>query len=78
VSQDLDVWAYQRGVTLDFSRPGKPTDNVLIEAFSGRFPKECLNSLWRKYNNDERSHGAVGDKLPILLRKHAGVPSPPP
>lgn len=25
VSRDLDVWAYQRGVTLDFSRPGKPT-----------------------------------------------------
>ncbi|MDR6306063.1 transposase InsO family protein [Nitrobacter vulgaris] len=25
VSRDLDLWAYQRGVTLDFSRPGKPT-----------------------------------------------------
>ena len=24
VSRDLDIWAYQRGVTLDFSRPGKP------------------------------------------------------
>jgi putative transposase len=24
VSRDLDLWAYQRGVTLDFSRPGKP------------------------------------------------------
>jgi len=23
VSGDLDLWAYQRGVTLDFSRPGK-------------------------------------------------------
>ena len=23
VSRDLDLWAYQRGVTLDFSRPGK-------------------------------------------------------
>ena len=29
VSRDLDLWAYQRGVTLDFSRPGKPTDNAL-------------------------------------------------
>ncbi len=35
VSRDLDVWAYQRGVTLDFSRPGKPTDNAFIEAFNG-------------------------------------------
>ena len=25
VSKDLDLWAYARGVELDFSRPGKPT-----------------------------------------------------
>ena len=31
VSRDLDLWACQRGVTLDFSRPGKPTDNAFIE-----------------------------------------------
>jgi putative transposase len=37
VSRELDLWAYQRGVTLDFSRPGKPTDNAFIEAFNGRF-----------------------------------------
>ena len=24
VSRDLDLWAYRHGVTLDFSRPGKP------------------------------------------------------
>ena len=34
VSRDLDLWAYQRGVVLDFSRPGKPTDNAFIEAFT--------------------------------------------
>jgi transposase InsO family protein len=27
----------KRGVTLDFSRPGKPIDNAFIEAFNGRF-----------------------------------------
>lgn len=42
VSRDLDLWAYQRGVTLDFSRPGKPT----IEVFNGRFRVECLNAHW--------------------------------
>ncbi len=46
VSCDLDLWAYQRGVTLDFSRPGKPTDNAYIEAFNGRFRAECLNAHW--------------------------------
>ena len=30
VSRDLDLWAYVKGVTLDFSRPGKPTDNAFI------------------------------------------------
>jgi transposase InsO family protein len=46
VSRDLDLRAYQRGVTLDFSRPGKPTDNAFIEAFNSRFRAECLNAHW--------------------------------
>jgi putative transposase len=46
VSRDLDLWAYQRGVTLDFSRPGKPTDNAFIESFNGKFRVECLNAHW--------------------------------
>lgn len=37
VSRDLDLWAYAKGVVLDFSRPGKPTDNAYIEAFNSRF-----------------------------------------
>ena len=44
VSRNLDLWTYARGVTLDFSRPGKPTDNAFIEAFNGRFRAECLNA----------------------------------
>ena len=46
VSRNLDLWAYAKGVTLDFSRPGKPTDNAFIEAFNGRFRAECLNTHW--------------------------------
>ena len=46
ISRDMDLWAYQRGVVLDFSRPGKPTDNAFIEAFNGRFRAECLNQHW--------------------------------
>jgi putative transposase len=33
-------------VTLDFSRPGKPTDNALVESFNGRLREECLNTNW--------------------------------
>src|SRR3546814_14532540 len=46
ISRDLDLWAYANDVTLDFSRPGKPTDNAYIEAFNGRFRAECLNTHW--------------------------------
>lgn len=37
ISRALDKWAYDNQVTLDFSRPGKPTDNALIESFNGSF-----------------------------------------
>ena len=30
ISRDLNLLAYQRGVTLDLSRPGKPNDNSFI------------------------------------------------
>jgi putative transposase len=30
ISKELNLWAFMRGVTLDFSRPGKPTDNAFI------------------------------------------------
>lgn len=45
-SRDLDLWAYQRGVTLDFSRPGKPTDNAFAKSFNGKVRAECLNTAW--------------------------------
>src|SRR5437762_13300275 len=44
VSKALDRWAYENGVTLDFSRPGKPTDNAFVESFNGRLRDECLNA----------------------------------
>jgi putative transposase len=38
--------AYENKVTLDYSRPGKPTDNPFIESFNGSFLDECLNVNW--------------------------------
>ena len=43
ISRSLDLWASFNGVKLDFSRPGKPTDNAFIESFNGRLRVECLN-----------------------------------
>ena len=70
VSRDLDLWAYANNVILDFSRPGKPTDNAFIEAFNSKVRSECLNAHWfmslddarsklenwRRYYNEERPH----------------------
>ena len=92
ISRDMDMWACRRGVTLDFSRPGKPTDNAFIEAFNGRFRQECLNTHWfmsladarekledwRRYYNEERPHGAIGNKVPIALKKSGDATSPSP
>jgi putative transposase len=36
VSKVLVRWAHERGVTLDFSRPGKPSGNCFVEALSRR------------------------------------------
>ena len=80
------------GVTLDFSRPGKPTDNAYIEAFNGRFRAECLNAhwfltladaaekleAWRRYYNEDRPHGAFGHKAPSALTNHGVITSPRP
>ena len=43
-SHAMDLWAYQNGVKIDFSRPGKPTDNAFVESFNGTFRAECLNA----------------------------------
>ena len=86
VSRGLDLWAYQRRVELDFSRPGRPTDNAFIEAFNGRFRSECLDAhwfltlagtrekmeAWRRYYNEDRPHGAIGYKPPIALTNRGG------
>jgi len=69
------------GGVLDFSRPGKPTDNAYIESFNGKFPTECLNTHWflslddarakmegwRRDYNEDLTHSAIGNKPPISL-----------
>lgn len=74
----LDQWAYLNKVELDFSRPGKPTDNAYIEAFNSRVRQECLNASWflsmadarnrinewRTDYNENRPHSSLGNLTP--------------
>jgi putative transposase len=77
-SKALDEWCYFRGVKLDFSRPGQPTENSMIGSFNGRLRDECLNmnefptldevrtvlrASRRGYNNC-RPHGSLGNLTP--------------
>ena len=82
-SQSMDLWAYANRITLDFSRPGKPTDNAFIESFNARFRAECLNQhwflsledaqrkirAWRDYYNEERPHSALGNLPPAAFAR---------
>ena len=77
-SQALDEWAYRRDVKLDFTRPGRPTDNGHIESFNGRLRDECLNvhqflsiedakskiEAWRDDYNHHRPHSSLGHLTP--------------
>lgn len=78
ISKALDKWAYDNDVVLDFSRPGKPTDNPYIESFNGKFRDECLNvnwflsledarekiEAWREEYNRYRPHSSLNDRTP--------------
>jgi putative transposase len=74
----MDLWAYHHGVRIDFSRPGKPTDNSFVESFNGSLRDECLNvhwfesieeacakiEAWRQDYNESRPHQALKELTP--------------
>jgi putative transposase len=77
-SRSARHWAYNNGIELDFSRPGKPTDNSFAEAFNATVRKELLNTswfdtlvsarraarAWRKDYNTFRPHRSLVNKTP--------------
>ena len=78
ISREMDRWAYDNHVTMDYSRPGKPTDNCFVESFNGSFRDECLNAHWflsledaaekvenwRIEYNYYRPHSSLNDRTP--------------
>ena len=80
-SRALDHWAWSHGVQLDFSRPGKPTDNATIESFNASVRRECLSEhyfstlveaqivlgLFREEYNNHRPHSSLGQKTPAEI-----------
>jgi len=57
ISIVLDKWAYDHCVTIDLSRPGKPTENAFVESFNsfnGSFRDQRLNVHWFLSLDDAR------------------------
>jgi putative transposase len=91
IGRDLDLRAHARGVVLDLSRPGKPTDNAFAESSDGKVRAECLNAnrflsledarrkceAWRVDHNEVRPHSSIGHRAPIELANAAGRGVPP-
>lgn len=81
ISKEVDRWAYENKVTMDYSRPGKPTDNPFVESFNGSFRDECLNAhwflsledakekieTWRIEYNEFRPHSSLGNLTPAAF-----------
>ncbi len=82
-SKALDEWCYFRGVKLDFIRPGKPTENGMIESFNGRLRDACLHvnefatlehvkevlKAWRQDYKHCRPHESLGHLTPSEFAK---------
>ena len=85
VSLHLDQWAHWNRVKLDFSRPGRPSDNAFCESFNNRVRQELLNpnwfssladarqqaAAWRHDYNTNHSHSSLGDLAPEEFAKRA-------
>lgn len=67
------------GSLLNFSWPGRPSDNAFVESFNGRLRDECLNThwflsladarakieAWRRDYNESRPHTSLGWLTPV-------------
>ena len=87
VSAQLAGWALQHGIDLEFTQPGKPTQNSYVERFNRTFREEVLNfyvfsrlsevrtivDAWVQEYNEQRPHESLGNFTPEeFALKHAG------
>ena len=87
VSGQFAGWALQHGIDLEFTQPGKPTQNSYVERFNRTFREEVLNfyvfsrlsevrtivDAWVQEYNEQRPHESLGNLTPEeFALKHAG------
>jgi putative transposase len=74
----LDLWAYHAKAKIDFSRPGKPTDNCYVETFNGSLRDECLNLHWFQNLEDAKAtiegwRREYNETRPHMARPHMAL-----
>lgn len=74
-------WAAEHDVVLQFSDPGKPTQNAHVESLNGRIRDELFNlqcyrnlpearlaaAAWRANYNHVRPHSSLGNMTPVAF-----------
>ena len=82
----MEKWSKARGITLEFTSPGKVTENGQIESFNGTMRNELLRGVefesvhearnelekWREKYNNKRPHSALNYEPPSSLRRPHG------
>ena len=81
ISDRLQQWCDDRGITLQFIQPGKPMQNGFVERNNGSLRKELLDAYlfyslqevremaeeWQRDYNHERPHEALGNVPPVFF-----------
>ena len=79
----MEKWSKERGITLEFTSPGKPTENGQIESFNGSMRNEILRGVefesvreareeldkWSENYNNERPNSALNYEPPSTRRR---------
>lgn len=77
-SKDMELWAKQQGITMQYIQPGRPMQNGYIERFNRLYREAVLDAYlffdlyqvkqlteeWRKEYNERRPHEALNNLTP--------------
>jgi putative transposase len=78
-SKDLELWAKDRSITIQYIQPGKPTQNGYIERFNRLYREAVLDAYlffdlyqikqltdeWIEEYNERRPHEALNNMTPV-------------